>query len=445
MISSPANQHVQQKSEGVQAMPEIEPKAISNEEVVLAACKQDQNNSNSTRLKCIKATQQTQEYDEELADTGPDEQVSDTKSITSSNDPRVDSEALEPWQTHVDGQILADELAALLKKHCVLEDHEIDAIVLWVISSYAIDSFRIFPRLALISPEKRCGKTTTLEVIASICKNSLSTSNLTPAAIFRYIDKHMTTLLIDEADTFMNGRDKELTGLINSGHTKSGAKVLRCDGKDFSPKPFNTWAPMLLASIGDLPDTIMDRSVVINLRRKKSYEHVDKLSATLAEDSKHLRQKIKRWCIDNTPNIAACQSTPESVGNDRAADNWLPLHVIAAQINKDWEGRATKAYRSSTSVPELELPTELLKDIKEIFTETKNDKVRSKTLIEKLTSDPEKIWNTLPSSNALTLRSLAKMLRPYGIKSKVLRFSEGGTSRGYVTSDFADAFERYLS
>ena len=50
-----------------------------------------------------------------------------------------------------------------------------------------------------------------------------------PAAVFRVIEETQPTLLIDEADTFLQGND-ELRGILNSGYTRKTAYVVRVAG-----------------------------------------------------------------------------------------------------------------------------------------------------------------------------------------------------------------------
>ena len=64
----------------------------------------------------------------------------------------------EPWHEVVDGQVLLDELVAVLRRYVVLPDGAAEAMALWVLHTHTIESAEITPRLALLSPEKRCGK-----------------------------------------------------------------------------------------------------------------------------------------------------------------------------------------------------------------------------------------------------------------------------------------------
>jgi hypothetical protein len=133
-----------------------------------------------------------------------------------------------------------DAVVDLIKKYCVLTCEEVDAIALWITASYLINSLRVFSKLTLISPEKRCGKTTTMEVVHSLAKEGVLASSISGAAIYRITQQLQPTLLIDEADTFLKNRDPQLIGLINSSHTKAAAQVVRCVGNDFKASPFST-------------------------------------------------------------------------------------------------------------------------------------------------------------------------------------------------------------
>ena len=130
------------------------------------------------------------------------------------------------------------------------------------------------PILAILSPEKRCGKTTLLELLASFVLRPLPTANMTPATVFRGIESYRPTLLVDEADTFIRNSD-ELRGVLNSGHRRGMAFVLRTVGDDYAVKTFSTWCPKAMAAIGRLPETLQDRSIVISLRRRAAHETVE--------------------------------------------------------------------------------------------------------------------------------------------------------------------------
>src|SRR5215510_5224959 len=101
----------------------------------------------------------------------------------------------------VKGDAVLEMVLTVLSKYVVLPNHAALAIGLWIMRAHCDDDFNISPRLAILSPVKRCGKTTLLELMAQLVPRPLSTSNATASVIFRTIEKYHPTLLIDEADS----------------------------------------------------------------------------------------------------------------------------------------------------------------------------------------------------------------------------------------------------
>ena len=143
----------------------------------------------------------------------------------------------------------------------------LDAITLWVAATHLQPAWQHAPRLAVVGPAKRCGKSRLLDVLTETVHEPMLTINTTPAAIFRSItEENPPTLLVDEADTIFGTpkvaeKNEEMRGLLNAGHQRD-RYVTRVVGNDHTPHQFATFAMAAIAGIGDLPDTIMDRSVV---------------------------------------------------------------------------------------------------------------------------------------------------------------------------------------
>ena len=199
---------------------------------------------------------------------------------------------------------VSDDIKNILNWHMVFPDHVAEACTLWVLHTHAIDAARISPLLAITSPEKRCGKTTLECLLSKLTHRPLPAANISPAALFRAVEKWQPTLLIDEADTFLRGND-ELRGIINSGHTRDTAFVIRTVGDDHEPARFSTWGPKAIALIGTLPPTLHDRSIVIRLRRKKPDEKVQRLEMDkLDTDRKSTRLNSSHTDISRMPSSA---------------------------------------------------------------------------------------------------------------------------------------------
>ena len=199
----------------------------------------------------------------------------------------------EPWPDPVDGANMLDECCAALRKYLTLPDGAAEALSLWAVFTHVIDAFQIAPRLALTSPEKRCGKTTTLSILSRLVHRPLPASSITAPAMFRTIESAQPTLLVDEADTFLHD-NPELKGILNSGHYRTAAFVVRTVGEDHEPRRFSTWAAVAIAKIGNLPDTLQDRSIVIPMRRRVKTERVEPLRMDRTPDLDEIARKITR-------------------------------------------------------------------------------------------------------------------------------------------------------
>jgi hypothetical protein len=351
-------------------------------------------------------------------------------------------EELEDWPLPFEMGSTAQDMASTIQKHCVMPSAETDAIVLWIIASYALEAFEIFPRLSLISPEMRCGKTTTMGVVAAMCRNGLPVANASAATLFR-ITQLDVTLLLDEADTFVKDGEASLIGIINSGHCKSTATVVRCSGDDHEPKAYRTWMPMVLASIGNLAATIMDRSIVINLRRKKSTEKTTRSPNDLKEKLLPVRRMIATWCRQVFKALGECPIEPPDISNDRAADNWRPLFIVAHSMGGHWPARCKDAYSAMNTKTEPTQRTQLLGSIKAFLEDRNCERATSSELVEWLCEEPDSPWRECNNGKGISPTMVASLLRPLSIQPTAMRWGEN-TYRGYHASDFQDAFERYL-
>jgi putative DNA primase/helicase len=136
-----------------------------------------------------------------------------------------------------------------------------------------------------------------LDILNCLAARALQAANISAAAVFRVVEITQPTLLIDEADTFLREND-ELRGVFNAGHRKGGS-VLRTVGDEHEPRQFSVWAPLAIAMIGHLPDTLHDRSIECRLRRRKPNERVQSFRSSRADHLRVIARKMARWVADN--------------------------------------------------------------------------------------------------------------------------------------------------
>lgn len=351
----------------------------------------------------------------------------------------------ELWPQPVNGAALLDNIEATIKRFCVLDLPSYIAAALWIVFTYAVDYAHTAPILYLTSPEPRCGKTTLLNLLGLLVNKALLAANVTPSAIFRTVEAHTPTILLDEADAGLN-ENEDLRGLLNSGHTRVSAFVIRIEGDNREPRQFSTWGCRAIAGIGKGAQTIMDRAVVILLRRKLSSETVERLRHVPRHHFDRIKRQIARFVSDHADRLKTARPALPEALNDRAQDNWEPLLAIADAAGGHWPQRARDAaLMLAGSIEETKsLRVELLEDIRAIFERTPGDRIATELLLEQLNGDPERPWVTYNRGKPMTAKNLSGFLAHFGIKSGTHRFTNGSLAKGFLKSTFADAFARYL-
>lgn len=354
-----------------------------------------------------------------------------------------------PAEEPVDGADLLEELAATFRRYVVLPKGAPAALALWTLWSFCFREFTVAPILAITSPTKRCGKSTLLHLLEALVARPQMASNITAAAVYRVVEQAQPTLLIDEADSFMD-RGSRLRNVLNAGHLETGQVVL-CSGDDHAVRRFSAHSPKAIALIGELPSTIEDRSVSIGMRRKRPGEEVQKLHLDrIRHECRDLRRQMARWVQDHSGELDTTDTDVPEELDDRSADNWRPLLAIAERVGGMWTKRAQSAARMLSGGEqgrETEAAIELLRDIHAVFCNEDQTRIRSRTLAEKLGELEARPWATWSNGKSITQNALAQLLRPFDIRPRGLWFGTGKESgsnyRGYERADFQDAFLRY--
>ncbi|BDM73178.1 hypothetical protein HEK616_66650 [Streptomyces nigrescens] len=328
----------------------------------------------------------------------------------------------------------------------------LDAMTLWAVATHLQGAWQHAPRLAVVGPAKRCGKSRLLDVLVETVHEPMLTINTTPAAIFRSItEENPPTLLVDEADTIFGSlkvaeKNEEMRGLLNAGHQRN-RYVTRVVGNDHTPHKFATFAMAAIAGIGDLPDTIMDRAIVIRMRRRAEGEKVKPFRSRRDTPALHdLRDRVAAWARPLLDEAADLE--PTMPVEDRAADTWEPLVIVADLAGGAWPRLARIACArmvAAEAAAEEDHPSgaRILADIRRIFAgRGEPESLSTEELLYLLSQDVESPWAEWGRSG-LTARALSAMLREYGIKSGNVRMADGTQRKGYMRNKFLDAWRRY--
>ncbi|MBT2871386.1 DUF3631 domain-containing protein [Streptomyces sp. McG7] len=351
-----------------------------------------------------------------------------------------------------DGAAVLDELRAVIGRYAVLpSDEALTAVTLWVAASHIQSALQHAPRLAVVGPTKGCGKSRVLDVLHETVHKPMMTVNTSPAVVFRVIGEDPPTLLVDEADTIFGpkaGDKEDLRGLLNAGHQRN-RPAWRISGPEHKATAFPTFAMAALAGIGDLPDTIMDRAVVLRMQKRKPGERIAPFRSRYSvPELNALRDRLTAW-------LAPLRSTaedlvPQMPVEDRAADTWEPLVIVADLAGGHWPSRARAACLAMTRNEVVQdeqttLKTRLLRDIRRVFEQQGDQEaLRSHDLLAALIQDAEAPWAEY-GTKGLNAYHLANLLRDFGISPANHRFENGRQAKAYARNQFLDAWARYCS
>jgi hypothetical protein len=333
-------------------------------------------------------------------------------------------------------------------------------LALWALATHVFDCFDAFPYLQITSPTKRCGKTRVAEILELLSCGGLRTANASSAAIFRMIQSRTVegqtlTLIMDEMEVLGTNseRAEQLREILNAGYRR-GQVVLRCesvssDEGKYEVKSFNTYCPKVLVLIGRLNDTLADRCIPIAMRRRKPAELLERFFyAEAAQHAKRLCREMQKWAKTNHLRVRRRLRKDLEFLEDREAELWIPLfavcQVAAPERVEELKAIALQISGAKQADEPAEFSVLLLSDIRDIFNRNAADRIFTAGLVQALLAIGESPWENWAKGRDLNDRGIAKLLRPFKIKSQNLRVDDQ-VSKGYKREDFEEAWSIYLS
>lgn len=321
------------------------------------------------------------------------------------------------------------------------------AHALWIAHAHLMGHWDSTPRLAFLSPEPGSGKSRALEVTALLVPRPVETVNATPAYLFRKVadPAGLPTLLYDEIDTVFGPKAKEhedVRGMLNAGHRR-GAVAGRCAirGKEVATEELPAYCAVAVAGLGNLPDTITTRSVIIPMRRRAPGEAVEPFRDRMQRaEAAPILSALCNWA--GAISHIDFPEMPEGI-TDRDADVWEALIAVADLARGDWPQRARAAAVSLVGVSKAKPPSlgvRLLADMRTAFGDA--DHKATAAILDALNAMEDAPWGDL-RGKALDSRGLARLLARYEVRSCKLRLG-ATTANGYRRVDLHDAWQRYL-
>jgi hypothetical protein len=258
----------------------------------------------------------------------------------------------QPVQLQLTGTELLDQVEAAGKKYIAFaSEYDLVAWALFHAATHGQQAWETAPRLVYTSPIRQCGKSRAQEVGAHLSYHEQSTVNISVAALVRSIHEYdPPTLHLDEYDTVFGKRgqqegSEDLRGILNAGFSR-GKPYRRWNVQTREQEVCPTFCMATLAGIGDLPDTVEDRSIILHMRRRAKNEEIS--SFRLRRDRlplEALGKLLHVWIGQHLEWLKSYE--PVLPVDDRDADKWEPLvcrttvvprhHSRSGRIPRRWD------------------------------------------------------------------------------------------------------------
>lgn len=328
-------------------------------------------------------------------------------------------------------------------------------LALWSVATWTYQTFDAFPYLVITSATKRSGKTRLAELLAPIAHKGIQSGAMTPAVLFRKLRETFAdggvTLFLDEAETLSSDAQSAFTAVLNMGYRR-GQSVMRTVQDEIVEFP--VYCPKVFVLIGDVRDTLRDRSIVVEMVRSTP-------------------RKLYKWSEANDRATAIkldiieqMSARPVKMGDwfervatfldGREAEIWTPLFALCAtwcperldeltRAAVDLAASKTAEARKYTEIAKAEDKTQndaygerLLRDLADVFG---NDTALSTDeAIERLQAIPTAPWRRFRGDGLSPMR-VAELLSPFDVRPRNTKIRKR-VVRGYKADEVRAALQK---
>jgi hypothetical protein len=358
---------------------------------------------------------------------------------------------------------IIEAIETYVKKYTAFENEGIAfPIALWTVATHLCSKFDAFPYLVITSLTKRSGKTRLSELISFVCERPMNSAAMSASAMFRSIDPqdynvsqtNPPTIIFDEAEMFSSEAATTMRAVLNAGYRK-GQTVARTVG--LRVVNFKVYCPKIFILIGDVYDTLRDRSIVITMKRAEVEARF--LYDAARDEGARIKDSIAADITNNSATVQAIESAYATQRakylSDRDEEIWAPLFAICKAVCPERERELQRIAvdlcalksaekRVAVSMNLFEAATEqeeyakkALEDLhvvlngdKAIFTDIAVSKMRELDLSP---------WRTFRGAGLDALK-LADLLSAFGLRPCSVRIGKD-VRKGYRRIDVNDAMK----
>lgn len=317
-------------------------------------------------------------------------------------------------------------------------------------------TFDTFPYLIITSDTKRSGKTRFSEILSFVCARARNFTGASAASIYHSIRSDCPTMMNDEAEMLAGETQSILTQSLNSGYRK-GQVVPRVKGETVEEWPI--YCPKVFVLIGDVRDTLRDRSIVIRMRRADTKERFT--FAKARAEGTELHTHLVTVMAKSQERIREAYESHKGLPflSDRDEEIWLSLFTVCEvvaperleelkRVAVDMATEKTAPARryvnllgdgAEAEADDDEYSKRLLHDLSVIFKRGEKG-VFTRDALARLFDIPTAPWRKYRGTG-LNEINLADMLSRFGLAPGLIRVGgrAGVVARGYKRADVEKA------
>jgi len=143
-----------------------------------------------------------------------------------------------------------------------------DICALWAMGTHVYDRFDTFGYMVITASTKRAGKTTLAELVSFVSHKPAFGTSMT-ASVMRRLIGSGSSMFFDEAESLNSEAASAQREYLNAGNRRGGKVYMPGTGPD-EVIEYPAFGPKCFILIGDVNDTLRDRSIPVELVRGKA-------------------------------------------------------------------------------------------------------------------------------------------------------------------------------
>lgn len=319
-------------------------------------------------------------------------------------------------------------------------------VALWCLGTWVYRSFDAFPYLVITAATKQAGKSRLAELMSMVSHQAKNFAAMTPAVMFRAMDgvEGGVSIFFDEAESLSSEAAGVMRSVLNVGYRRGQTIPRMVNGE---VKEFAVYCPKVFILIGDVYDTLRDRSIVIELQRgfpKRIFRYTEAMDAARA-----LAIELKAEA--DTLSIDPMDCTGFLGG--REAEIWAPILTLAQLVCPDRYDEIVRAAvdlgadkkaparryvdsaEAETAIENDQYSAQALRDMADVFRRTGQTRLFTEDVLQGMRDIPTAPWRRF-RGEGLTAQVLSNLVSRFGVKPKLVRAPRRGKSvdvakRGY--------------